>query len=322
MHSYTALALALLAAGTLAGCGGGGGGDESAVRLGGAIDRPAPLNLAALQAQPPVTQTVTFNSGTTPQTHTYTGAGTWALLDAAGLQFDATKRNDLLNRYLLATGADGYRVVFSLGELNPEFGNRASLVAYAETTGGARAALDAGSGPYRITSPGDVKGGLYVSALARLDVRASASTVAGNGSATSAAVAVSGAVTRPARFDVAALRALPATTQTVGGIAYTGATLWSLLSTTAGLQTDTSLKNPSLAMYALATGTDGYKALVALGEIDPGFGNRPVLVAYAANGAALGANGAVRLVVPGDVRLGRSVSNLQSIEVFTAPASP
>jgi hypothetical protein len=36
-------------------------------------------------------------------------------------------KNDVLNRYVLATGSDGYKVVFSLGELNPNFGNRPDL---------------------------------------------------------------------------------------------------------------------------------------------------------------------------------------------------
>lgn len=318
------------AATLVAGCGGGDGGGATAtatasagtsVRLTGAVDRPATLSAAALQQRPVVTQTVTFASGTTPQTHTYTGAGTWSLVDGAGIQLDAARKNDVLDRYLLATGADGYRVVFSLGELHPEFGNRPSIVAYAETTAGVDAALDTSSGPLRITAPGDAKGGRYVSQLTTLDVRASGSTVTGGSGGVSGSFTVSGAVSRPRTFDLAALQALPVTSLTVGGTVYTGASLWTLLNSAPGLQADPSLKNPTLAMYAVATGTDGYRALVSLGEIDPGFGNRTALVAYTANGTGLGANGVARLVVPGDTKLGRSVSNLKSIEVFTAPAT-
>ena len=72
----------------------------------------------------------------------------------------------------------------------------------------------------------------------------------------------------------------------------------------------------------LTTGSDGYKVVFALGEIDPGFDNRNAVVAYSINGAGLGANGVARLVVPGDVKLGRSVSNLVAIEVFAAPSAP
>lgn len=320
-HFFTrATASGFLSLALLAGCG-GGTAETIGLRIDGAVDRPASNGLRDLQAQPAVTQTVTFNSGTTPQTHTYTGANLWALISAAGLQTDATRKNDVLNRYVLATGADGYRAVLSLGELNPEFGNKASLVAYAETVNGTPAALSAADGPYRATAPGDIKGGRYVSNLVRLDVRASGSTATGTGG-TSPSFAVSGAVTRPMAFDLAVLQQLPVASQTVGGSVYTGVSLWTLLNGTTGLQFDAAVKNASLAMYAVATGSDGYKALVALGEIDPGFGNRQVLVAYSANGAALGTNGAFRLVVPGDIKLGRSVSNLVSVEVFTAAAAP
>lgn len=316
------LALLALAAGALAGCGGGGGGSTASFQLSGAVDRPASLDTAALRQQAAVTQTVTYTSGTTPQSRTYTGAGTWAVLNGAGIQQDASRKNDVLNRYVLATGADGYRVVFSLGELHPDFGNKGSVVAYAETSAaGVSGPIDGADGPFRISAPGDVKGGRYVSGLGTLDVRPSGSVVPAEGGGVHDSFAVSGAVKTPMRFDLAALQALPASTQTVGGASYTGVSLWTLLNTTTGLQTDSTLKNPSLSMYAVATGSDGYKALVSLGEIDPGFGNRGALVAYSVNGAPLGANGVARLVVAGDTKLGRSVSNLAAIEVFTADAT-
>ncbi|CAN5741842.1 hypothetical protein BH09PSE5_BH09PSE5_00930 [soil metagenome] len=60
---------------------------------------------------------------------------------------------------------------------------------------------------------------------------------------------------------------------------------------------------------------------MTLGEIDPGFGNRPAVIAYAVNGAGLGTSGETRLIVGGDVKQGRSVSNLVALEVFAVPAS-
>jgi DMSO/TMAO reductase YedYZ molybdopterin-dependent catalytic subunit len=130
---------------------------------------------------------------------------------------------------------------------------------------------------------------------------------------------VSGAVARRATFDLAALKALPPLTQTVGSNTYTGVSLWTLLNDSAvGLKPDTSLHNPLLSMYALVTGTDGYRAVVALGEIAPEFGNRPAIVAYSVNGAPLGRSGMARLVVTGDSKPGRSVARLAAIEVFAA----
>ena len=315
----------------LAGCGGSDGpvhgvalppiaapAPAPGFRIDGAVERPASYTAADLATRPAVTQAVSFASGGGPQSHVYTGASLWSLLNAAGLRADASRKNDLLGRYALATGADGYQVAFALGELNPDFGNKPSLVAYAETTAGTSQALPGSDGPFRVTAPGDVKGGRYVSGLVRLEVRASASTASGTGGGVAPSFAVSGAVGQPASFDLAALQALPATTQVVGNVSYTGVSLWTLLNAAVGLKTDPKQKNASLSMYAVATGSDGYKALVSLGEIDPNFGNKPALVAYSADGAALGRNGMARLIMPADTRQGRSVSNLVAIEVVSA----
>lgn len=308
------------------------GGDDDAevapiapaaqVQLGGEVDRPAGLRVAQLQQQTSVTQTVSYASGTTPQTKTYTGASLWTVLDGAGIKTNAAIKNDLLGKYVIATGADGYRAVFSTGELKPDLGNRATIVAYAETLNGVSAALPASDGPFRLTSPGDVKGGRYVSNLTRLDVRASGSTKAVTGGGVSPRFTISGAVLRPGSYDLAALQAMPAVTRSVGANAYSGVDLWYLLNTVAGINAPAAAKNPSLSMYVVATGSDGYQTLIALGEIDPGFGAKPDLVAYALDGAALTTNGFARLVLPQDQQPGRYVSNLVDLEVFVAQAAP
>lgn len=289
-----------------------------AVQLGGAVDRPAALTEADLAARTPITQTVNFSSGSGPQTHTYTGAGLWPLLSDAGIQLDGAIKNDVLSRYLLATGADGYKVVFALGELSPDFGNKPSVVAYAENMSGTSAPLGTADGPFRVTAPGDVKGGRYVSNLVRLDVMAAPATAAGVGGGTSTSFAVSGKVGTSMSFDATALKGLtPAPDLTIGANVYHGVSLWTLLS---GLGLPTTPKNATLGMYAVVTGSDGYRATLSLGEIDPNFGGKAAMVAYQMNGADLTTTGFARLVVPGEVKQGRSVSNLIAIEVFSALA--
>ncbi|SCX72830.1 Oxidoreductase molybdopterin binding domain-containing protein [Variovorax sp. EL159] len=286
------------------------------MQLGGAVDLPGALTAADLAARAAITQTVSFSSGSGPQTHTYTGTSLWSLLNDAGLQVDGTRKNDVLSRYLLATGADGYKVVFALGELSPDFGNKPSAIAYAETTAGVSAPLGTTDGPFRVTAPGDVKGGRYVSNLTRLDVVAAPATAAGIGGGPSTSLAISGKVATPLSFDLNALKALtPVSSLTVGGNTYTGVSLWTLLNSR-GLPT--TPKNVTLGMYAVATGSDGYRATLSLGEIDPNFGAKGALVAYQMNGADLTTNGFARLVVPDEVKQGRSVSNLIAIEVFAA----
>lgn len=334
-RSRTALcAASALGALLVAGCGGGGSGGvlipppapaptpapapapaEPTLRLDGALDRPADLTAQALAARTPITQSVSFASGAGPQTHSYTGASLWQLLSDAGLQTDPSRKNDLHGRFVVATGADGYRAIFSLGELNPAFGNKPSIVAYATTVDVTTAALPPDDGPLRLTAPGDVRGGRYVSNLVRLEVRAAPATATGAGGVP-ASFSVSGAVAAGASYDIQALRGLPTVTHTAAnGDVYTGVSLWTLLDSI-GLKTPEGAHNPALAMFAVATGSDGYRAVLGLGEIHPGFGNNGALVAYQLNGAPLADAGMARLVLPHDVRRGRWVSNLQAIEVF------
>jgi DMSO/TMAO reductase YedYZ molybdopterin-dependent catalytic subunit len=78
------------------------------------------------------------------------------------------------------------------------------------------------------------------------------------------------------------------------------------------------LMGKALAQYVVATGLDGYKSVVALGEIDPEFHPGQVLVCDGMDGKPLGATGPFRLVVTEDKRPARSVRNLVSLEVKTA----
>lgn len=78
-------------------------------------------------------------------------------------------------------------------------------------------------------------------------------------------------------------------------------------------------KNDTLGMYIVATGSDGYQAIIAIGDIDPNFGNQPILVAYEQDGKPLTDTGPIRLVVPGDGHGGRYVSNMVSLEVRHGP---
>lgn len=287
----------------------------------GAVSAPASYSLATLQARPALTQTVTFLSGPTPQTHTYTGASLWGILDNAGIVTTPNVKNDIANRYVLATGSDGYQTVFSLGELNPSLGNRGNIVAYAETINGVSNPLT-GDGFARVTAPGDVKGGRYVSNLVNLDVRGSGSTQTGTGGGVSSQFSVTGAVGTPMSFDLVALQGLPTVTQTFGGHTYVGVSFWDLLNTTVGIPVDPNVKNDVLGKYVVATGSDGYQTLLSLGELNPGFGNQPDMIAYEMDGASLGTNGFARLVVPNDGLKGRWVSNLVNLEVFSATPVP
>ncbi|MGH3781431.1 MAG: hypothetical protein ACRDRO_12590 [Pseudonocardiaceae bacterium] len=136
---------------------------------------------------------------------------------------------------------------------------------------------------------------------------------------------VIGDLAHPAILDVAALRRLPVHTETVTFRAgngsqthtYVGALLIDVL-TQAGPLFDANIKNDKLRHYVSVGATDGYRALVAYGEIDPGFENKEVLLATSEDGNPLDTAGP-RLVVPGDISGGRYVSNVNRVFLEKPP---
>lgn len=80
------------------------------------------------------------------------------------------------------------------------------------------------------------------------------------------------------------------------------------------------LRGAALSGYIVATGSDGYRAVLALAEVDPSFHPGEVIVADAMNGKPLDEHsGPLKLVVTEDKRPARSVRNLTSIELESLP---
>jgi hypothetical protein len=301
----------------------------SPMLLSGDVVDPGFYNLPGVT--PVTTQTVTYTSSGTPVTDTYTGIKLWDLLHDAGGASVTTVKNDILSKYVVATGSDGYQAVFSLGEINPNFGNQSVLVAYSDTAG--QLGPQGSSGLARMVVPGDQAGGRYVSGLVSLQVKSLPEPGPTGPGGTSDQLSLFGKVADPTIVTPETLVALnQSTTETATYVSgagqttdtYTGVSLWTLIQD-AGLLTDPSVKNDLLHYAVVATGSDGYRAVISLGEIAPNFGNQPDLVAYADTGGQLGAGGsegAMRLIVPGDHAGGRYVSNLVSLQVIDGSAGP
>ena len=300
------------------------------IRLDGAVAEPDIYQTGELRDLPALTQTVTYTAAAMPVTDTYTGVLLADLLaDAGGVITHPVARNDILAHYVVATGSDGYRAVFSLGELDPRFAGEQVMVAYDDT--GGQLGWFAPEGHARIVVPDDDAGGRYVSHLVSLTVDSGPEFVAGPGGI-STEFTLGGAVAHPASFDEAGLAALDSLTLTVtytsAGMpvsdTYTGVPLWDLLEQ-AGVLTDPAIKNDILGFYVVATGSDGYRAVFSLGELDPRFGGEQVMVAYDDVLGQLGPGGTdgfARMVVPGDAAGGRYVSNLVGIEVVDIDHGP
>jgi len=99
---------------------------------------------------------------------------------------------------------------------------------------------------------------------------------------------------------------------------YSGVPLIELLKQV-GTPTGRDVHGKALSEYVVATGSDGYKAVLALAEVEPDFHPGDVLVADTMDGKPMDAKtGPFRLVVSDDKRPARSVRNLVSIELKTA----
>jgi DMSO/TMAO reductase YedYZ molybdopterin-dependent catalytic subunit len=128
-------------------------------------DVPTPLSLTAddLAKMPRATVSVPGPGGN--QT-VYEGVPLREILQKAGAPFGDKLRGKALTTYVLAMARDGYQVAFTLGELDPEFGNQNILVA--DRRDGKPLAKN--QGPIRLVCPNDHEGARSVRMLETLHV--------------------------------------------------------------------------------------------------------------------------------------------------------
>ncbi len=127
-----------------------------------------------------------------------------------------------------------------------------------------------------------------------------------------------------ATLTLADLKALPQETVTFHNVhtkadeVYTGVPLTDLLAKY-GAPTGDKLRGKGLSDYIVATGSDGYKAVLSIAETDPAFHPGDVIVADTLDGKPIGdKEGPFKLVVTEDKRPARCVHNLVSVELRTA----
>ena len=153
-----------------------------------------------------------------------------------------------------------------------------------------------------------------------------APALASDAHATQPVLSVGGEVTTPAAYTAAQLAALPQTTSTVNlgfrQVTVTGVLLETLVTDAVPAYPASLLntKNELLRVTVTVRGA-GREVTFAVGELDPGFGNHPALLALTLNGQPI--PGGPDLVVPGDSAPLRSVLGVTQVTVgiATAPAT-
>jgi hypothetical protein len=83
-----------------------------------------------------------------------------------------------------------------------------------------------------------------------------------------------------------------------------------------GLPANETLRGAALQRGIMVHARDGYAVLFSLGELDPGTGAEPAIIATQCDGKQIGPDeGPYRLVLPNDKRPARSVRQVESIEL-------
>ncbi len=134
--------------------------------MGGAVASPQAWTPAAL-TQRFAGQATTLAYTLKGARHTSRAVPLEAILEAAQPKTDPRVKHAVLQGTVIVTGQDGYTVVFSLGELAPDFGREAVWVALGR---GRQDRCPTGSAPAELIVPGDVKAGRWVHAIASITV--------------------------------------------------------------------------------------------------------------------------------------------------------
>jgi DMSO/TMAO reductase YedYZ molybdopterin-dependent catalytic subunit len=139
----------------------------AAFTIKGAVEHPRTVTTADLQHEAETNEAVFLHSGHGPITGTFTGVLLWTLLQEAGVKTDPAGKNDIARHIAIITGADGYSIVLSLGELDPEFGGAQAIIAYARDG----KPIDDTEGLTRLVIPGDKGAGRAVNNIVNIEVK-------------------------------------------------------------------------------------------------------------------------------------------------------
>jgi DMSO/TMAO reductase YedYZ molybdopterin-dependent catalytic subunit len=134
------------------------------LRIGGAVSTPLVLTVADLKNMP--RKKLTVVNPHNKKTETYEGVLLEDLLHKAGVTQGENLRGAAMATYVLAEAIDGYRVVFSLAELDS--GILESEVIVADTLDGA--ALGGKEGPFRLVAPHEKRPARWVRMLKSITV--------------------------------------------------------------------------------------------------------------------------------------------------------
>ena len=217
------------------------------------------------------------------------GTSLWSLVGgvATSTPPGCDSKNAILRYYVVATNGAGGKSIFSLGEIDPAFGNPP-----------AAPFIGVAGGAYSLVDPNAGASGRDLSNLTSLYVLAVPAAPTGAGGP-STAINLSGLVNNPGSYTLSNLtnNFTPAMTTVSGPNTFTGVPLWTFL--------DPNILSSITGQIVDAVATDGYVVALSLAELDPALGGNPDnLLAYADTTGGSPGNGVARFVLADDNRRG------------------
>jgi DMSO/TMAO reductase YedYZ molybdopterin-dependent catalytic subunit len=134
------------------------------LKIGGAVSSPLVVTSADFKKMP--RKTLKVVNPHDKKTEVYEGVALEELLRRAGVPQGEQLRGPVMTTYVIAEAEDGYRVVFSLAELDSGFMDADVLVA--DTMDGAP--LSANQGPFRLVAPHEKRPARWVRMLKSITV--------------------------------------------------------------------------------------------------------------------------------------------------------
>ena len=272
----------------------------------------------ALSTLPVETVTAMMRNPKSSAERTLRGTALLRYAVLTGVVSDQQISSALVSGYFVVTAADGARVAVSVAEARAHGAERIIL---ATEQDGEPLAVGV-----RLVVP-DAPGlaGRSLTEVVSVEFHDLTPDVMPNAATPSSTITLTGLLERPGPVDTAAFAAddlVDVVTDDVAGHggsrvasrAYAGMRVYDLLDA-AGIRPDPVRHEDFLSKIVVARGADGYPVVIAGGEIEPRFRATQMIAATRRDGAPLGDEGPVRLVVPGDGGPGRWVRGLVSLEL-------
>jgi DMSO/TMAO reductase YedYZ molybdopterin-dependent catalytic subunit len=133
------------------------------IQIAGDVPHPVALSDADLRSMP--LRTIHASEHGQPEA-SYEGVALSDVLSRAGVTLGSALRGPALATYVMCSAPDGYRVVFTLAELDSAFSDRPVFVVDRKDG----QPLDAHSGPFRIVVPGDARPARWIRQLSEITV--------------------------------------------------------------------------------------------------------------------------------------------------------